>query len=73
MNQAGGDPGTAYNVLSPTEKAVHDASIAGDRRTLRADAFVPAIMAGIYLLLFIYFKMIGGYKIVRIEPGTAKA
>jgi MFS family permease len=73
VNQAGGDPATAYDVLTPTEKAVHDASIAGDRRTLRADAYVPAIMAGIYLLLLIYFKTIGGYKIVHIDPVPTRA
>lgn len=65
---AGADPQTAYDVLTPTEKAVHDASIAGDRRTLKADAFVPAILAVIYLGLLIYFKAIGGYKVVHIAP-----
>jgi MFS family permease len=73
VNQGGGEPATAYDALTPTEKAVHDASIAGDRRTLRADAYVPAIMAAIYLILLIYFKMIGGYKVVHIEPGPARA
>jgi MFS family permease len=73
VNQADGDPATAYEALTPTEKAVHDASIAGDRRTLRADAYVPAIMAAIYLILLIYFKTIGGYKIVHIEPKPARA
>lgn len=63
-----GSPAAAYAVLTPTEKAVHDASIAGDRRTLRADAFIPAAMALIYLGLLLYFKSIGGYKIVQIEP-----
>lgn len=67
-DQAGADPRSAYDVLTPTEKAVHDASIAGDRRTLKTDAFVPAIMAAIYLALLIYFKAIGGYKVVHIEP-----
>ena len=62
------DPATAYNALTPTERTVHEASIAGDRRTLRADAFVPAIMALIYLALLIYFKSIGGYKVLHIDP-----
>ena len=44
-----------------------DASIVGDRETLKADAFIPAVMAVIYLLLFFYFKTIGGYKAVHIE------
>ena len=49
------------------EKAVAAASIEGDRRTLKADAFIPAAMAVIYLLLMLYFKSIGGYKPVTIE------
>ncbi len=56
-------------VAAPTEeqKAVAAASIAGDRKTLVADSFIPAGMALIYLLMFLYFKTIGGYKPVRIE------
>jgi len=49
------------------EKAVHAASIEGDRRTLKADAYIPASMAVIYLLLMLYFKSIGGYKPVAID------
>ncbi len=48
------------------DKAVAAASIAGDRKTLVADSAIPAGMALIYLLIFIYFKTIGGYKPVRI-------
>jgi len=44
-----------------------DASIAGDRKTLRADSLIPATMAVIYLLLLLYFKGIGGYRPVKIE------
>ena len=54
--------------LSPAEKAVHESSIAGDRKTLRADSFIPATMAVIYLLILLYFKAIGGYKPVHIVP-----
>ncbi len=50
-----------------SDKAVAAASIAGDRKTLVADSAIPAGMALIYLLIFIYFKTIGGYKVVRIE------
>jgi len=48
------------------QKAVHEADILGDRRTLVADSFIPATMAVIYLLLLLYFKSIGGYKTVHI-------
>ncbi len=49
------------------QKALADASIVGDRKTLKADAFIPAAMAVIYLLLMLYFKGIGGYKPLKIE------
>lgn len=49
------------------QQAVVDASIAGDRKTLKADSFIPATMAVIYLLLMLYFKAIGGYKPVNID------
>jgi len=52
---------------NPEQQAVAAASIAGDRKTLRADSFIPATMAVIYLLLLIYFKGIGGYKTVHLE------
>ena len=61
------DPSTAYNALTPAERTVHEASIAGDRRTLRADAFVPVIMAVVYLVLLLYFRSIGGYKVLHID------
>ncbi len=52
---------------TPEQQAVIAASIAGDRKTLKADSFIPAAMAAIYLLLLLYFKSIGGYKTVHIE------
>ena len=48
------------------QKAVHEADIRGDRHTLQADSFIPAVMAVIYLLLLGYFKTIGGYKPVHL-------
>jgi len=48
--------------LADDERAVYDASIVGDRRTLRIDAFIPGIMAAIYLLLSLYFASTGGYR-----------
>ena len=49
------------------KKKVAEASIEGDRRTLKADSLIPATMAIIYLLLMIYFKAIGGYKPVSLK------
>ncbi len=79
--KAGGDPKLALDKLTPDEKKVHDASITGDRKTLKADSFIPATMAVIYLLMLIYFKAIGGYKPIHLSgthaaqqtpPGVAK-
>lgn len=53
------------------QQALADASIVGDRKTLKADAFIPAAMAVIYLLLLLYFKVTGGYKPVSISPEKA--
>ncbi|MEW6159178.1 MAG: hypothetical protein AB1813_17265, partial [Verrucomicrobiota bacterium] len=58
---------------TPEQKAVVEASISGDRKTLQADAFIPATMAAIYLLLLLYFKTIGGYKPVHIVDPKAMA
>lgn len=52
---------------SADQKALSEASIIGDRKTLKADAFIPATMAVIFLLLLVYFKAIGGYRPLSIE------
>ena len=56
-----GDKGTA------DQKAIVTANQAGDRATLKADSFIPLTMALIFLVLFIYFKSIGGYRALKIE------
>jgi hypothetical protein len=56
---------------TPEQQTVAEASIVGDRETLKADAFIPAAMALIYLLLFLYFKSIGGYRPVHIDGPVA--
>lgn len=61
----------AFKKLEPNDRALIEASISGDRKTLVADSCIPATMAAIYLILLIYFKSIGGYKAVTIESGTA--
>ena len=60
-----------YGVYPVSGNGHYQASITGDRRTLIADAAIPATMAVIYLALLIYFKMIGGYKAVHIEKTRA--
>ncbi|MSR75790.1 MAG: MFS transporter [Planctomycetes bacterium] len=61
------DPAKALDALSAAERAVHDAQIAGDRRTLKTDAWIPAAMAGIFLLILLWFRSRGGYRTVRLE------
>ena len=52
---------------TPEQSAIVAADQIGDRRTLKADSFIPLTMAAIYLLLLIYFKSIGGYKPIHID------
>jgi hypothetical protein len=56
---------------TPEQQTVVQASISGDRETLKADSFIPLAMALIYVGLFFYFRSIGGYRAVHIEgsPG----
>jgi hypothetical protein len=61
-------------VKTPEQQTVAAASIIGDRETLKADAYIPLAMAVVYMLLFFYFRTIGGYKTVHIEaPARAPA
>jgi MFS family permease len=71
IEKAGGDPKTAADKLTPDERAVHEASIAGDRKTLLYDSYIPLTMAIIYLLILLYFKTIGGYKPIHIDDQPA--
>jgi MFS family permease len=57
-------------VKTPEQQLVSQASIIGDRETLKADSYIPAAMAAIYLLLFLYFKAIGGYKPIHIDEAA---
>ena len=56
---------------TPAQKAIVAADQAGDRATLKADAYIPAAMAAIYLVMLLYFKSIGGYRAVKIEEQGA--
>ena len=64
------DPQAALTVLGPEEQLVQAASVAGDRKTLKADAYVPALLAVIFLGLLLYFRAIGGYRRVTIGAPT---
>lgn len=49
------------------QKAMVEADQQGDRKTLKADSTLPAIMACIYLLLLLFFKARGGYRALTID------
>jgi MFS family permease len=49
------------------QKAIVAAGVAGDRATLKVDSYIPLTMAAIFLLLFLYFKSVGGYRALKIE------
>ena len=66
------DPAAALDRLAAADRTVLKASIEGDRKTLRADSFIPAAMAVIYLLLALYFRVIGGYRALTID-GAGKS
>ena len=67
------DPQAALAKLSTEERTVLESSITGDRKTLVADSLIPATMACIYLALLLYFKAIGGYKVVHIAGAAQEA
>lgn len=49
------------------QQTIVSADIQGNRDTLKVDSFIPAAMAAIFLVLFLYFRSIGGYKPLNIE------
>jgi MFS family permease len=69
LENQGMDPTAAVDSLSEDERTVHEAGITGDRNTLIADSAIPAAMAVLYLLIMLYFKSIGGYKVEHLNGG----
>ena len=58
---------------TPEQEKVFVSNERGDRRTLKADSVIPAIMALLYLGMIFYFKSIGGYKPVHLTAEAASA
>ena len=56
---------------TPSQQAVVKANADGNRMTLRVDSGIPLTMAAIFLLLILYFKAKGGYKVVHIGESEA--
>jgi len=61
---------TSVDDRSETQQTIVSADIEGNRDTLRVDSIIPAIMAVIFLLLFFYFRRIGGYRPLSLEQMT---
>jgi hypothetical protein len=53
-------------------KAVATAYDSGSRQALRMTAMIPVGMAVGFLLLAIYYKSIGGYKVIRLDENGAE-
>lgn len=47
-------------------KPIQEATVYGGQTALKITAYVPMTMAGIFLLLLIYFKSIGGYRALTV-------
>ena len=56
---------------TPDQKAIVAADQTGDRKTLAADSFIPLTMAVVFLCVLLYFKAIGGYKVLTIAEAEA--
>jgi MFS family permease len=54
---------------TPAAKEVQQAKDYGGQMALKVTAAIPATMAVGYLILLVYFRAIGGYKLVEIGPG----
>jgi hypothetical protein len=65
--------GSKVAALSAESSAAGDdiiqATSYGRQRALKITAGIPATMAVGYLILLVYFRAIGGYKLVEIGPG----
>lgn len=58
---------SAKAYVDEDKPVVSAADLHGGRKALELTALVPLTMAGLYLVLIIYFKLIGGYKAVEIH------
>ncbi len=57
---------------SPQLHFVEEARDYGGSQALKVTAIIPAIMAAGYLVLLLYFRASGGYKLVEIGPSGAE-
>jgi len=52
---------------------VQASALAGGRRALKLTAYIPAAMAVGYLILLLYYKAIGGYRVITLEEALGKS
>jgi len=52
--------------------AVKSAALSGGRRALKLTAYIPAAMAVGFLILLLYYKAIGGYRVITLEEALGK-
>jgi MFS family permease len=57
----------AIDTIDENDRKLIQSSIAGDRKTLVADAFIPATLVLIFLAILFYFKSIGGYRPLTLK------
>jgi MFS family permease len=59
--------GVAVEARTEAQATVVAADIEGNRKTLKVDSFIPALMALCFLFLIFYFKAIGGYRPLTVD------
>jgi len=52
--------------------AVQSSNLIGGRRALKLTAVIPAAMAVGYLILLLYYKAIGGYRVITLEEALGE-
>ncbi|MDQ8181395.1 MFS transporter [Pelagicoccus sp. SDUM812005] len=57
----------SQDIPSELQQTLIDASLQGDRKTLRVDSLIPATMALIFLGLLVYFRRLGGYRRIKLD------
>lgn len=66
------DKATLISNAADDVPAVKAANLAGGRRALKLTAYVPAAMAVGFLILLLYYKKTGGYRVISLEEALAK-
>lgn len=60
----------AKTSVEQDRKPIGDAGLFGSRMALKITAYIPAVMAVLYLALLLYFRLTGGYKALHVSGET---